>query len=64
VIKREVEFLGYHTSICPRCGEEIFIPMYRLRPGTIEDLQRYKDEVLEMERREAKERKKGKGGET
>jgi len=60
-VMRTVEFLDYHATHCPHCGEEIFIPMYRQRPGTIEDLRKHKDEVMEIierERREAKEKKR------
>jgi len=47
--KREVELLDYHAATCPFCKETIYIPVYRLQPGTIEDLRRQGRELLERE---------------
>jgi len=58
--KREVDLLNYHATHCPYCKQEIFIPIYRQTPGTIEDVRkrtRELEELLERERREAKEKK-------
>ena len=47
-IMREVQLLSYHAALCPHCKERIYIPEYRIQPGTGEDLKKHAEESVKM----------------
>jgi len=42
---REVQLLGYHVATCPHCKETIFVPEYRIQPGTAKDDIKLREEL-------------------